>query len=295
MSVTAVGPALDLEGPLPVARWYSLLSTPGVVQVNDGRWMNGVNVIGYPAGLPSAWEPCSTGTMRVKESSAVGDEEDAQPSSRFDPIAVYFPFGCTVRGGRSVQQKLIDRVEEVLDATLSFGVERSLVAGTAGSLNPYVGDGNMDVLANGDPVSPQVGQSYLENAIASLTGRQGMIHATPAVVAAWGFGAGLSSSDVDDDPPELGLRTANGTPVISGAGYIGVHPLGPGGLAGPGETTDWVFATGPVQVRVGDREPPEIDDVIDHGTNDIVIRAERFVLPNWDTGLQVGVLIDWAA
>lgn len=300
MSVTAVGPARDLEGPLPVARRFSLLSTPGVVVEDDNRWMNGVNVIGYPAGLPSAWEPCSTGTFRVKDSSAVEGEEEAQPSSRFDPIAVYFPFSCTVRGGRGVQQKLIDRVEAVLDATLSFGVERALVAGTAGSTNPFIGDTGMDVLASGNAVSPQVGQSYLENAIAALTGRQGIIHATPAVVAAWGYGAGLPEDvppdeEVDDPPPPHTLRTANGTPVISGAGYIGVHPLGSGGLVGPGETTDWVYATGPVEVRVGDLEPTEVEDVIDHASNDIVIRAERYVLPNWDTGLQVGVLIDWAA
>ena len=67
MSTTAVGVTLDLEGPLPVARRYSLLATPGVVKPSaTDRWMNGVNVVGYPDGLPVDWEPCSTGTFRVK-------------------------------------------------------------------------------------------------------------------------------------------------------------------------------------------------------------------------------------
>jgi len=296
MSVTAVGPALDLEGPLPVARRFSLLSTPGVVVEDSDRWMNGVNVIGYPAGLPSYWEPCSTGTTRVKDSTAVDEETDAQPGSRFDAIAVYFPFTCTVRGGRRVQQSLVDRVEAVLDATLSYGVERALAAGAPFSSNPFMSDGNMLTLAGGVAVSPLVGLCYLENAIASMTGRQGVIHATPAVNAAWGYGDEINPSNdpITEGPSSLGLRTANGTPVISGAGYVGVRPSG---KPPPAATTDWVYATGQVEVRLADkdRSPTEVEDAVDHSDNTIVIRAERFVLPNWDTGLQVGVLIDWAA
>ncbi len=289
MSTTATGITLDLEGPLPVARRYSLLATPGVVK-NDGndRWMNGVRVVGYPDGVPSRWEPCSTGTTRVKDDS-VGD---AMPGERFEPIAVYFPVSCSTHGmGDSAINKLTDKLEAVLDATLSFGVEESFAKGTPFSVNPFLADGNMTPLASGAAVSPQEGQSYLENAIGSLTGRQGIIHATPAVVAAWGFGAGLDSTEVDDPPPPRTLRTANGTPVISGAGYIGAHPSG---QAGPGNTTDWVFATGQVEVRVESESQTTISENIDRESNDIVIRAERWALPEWDQALQVGVLIDWS-
>ena len=115
---------------------------------------------------------------------------------------------------------------KVLDATLSAGVERALAEGAPLSNNPFLSDGNMDPLASGNAVSPQVGLSYLENAIAARTGRQGIIHATPGVVAAWGFGAGLSDDPVDEPPPMAALLTANGTPVISGAGYVGVRPIG---------------------------------------------------------------------
>lgn len=276
MSTTASGITLDLTGPLPVARRHSLLETPGVLKEDNGRWMNGVHVVGYPAGVPQPFEPCSTGTFRTKDES-VGD---AVPGERFDPIAVYFPVSCSTHGmGDSAIQKLIEKVETVLDATLSFGVEASLAKGTTLSVNPFFADGNMIALAAG-AVNPRVGLGYLENAIGG-TGRGGMIHATPAVVAAWQSGL---------DEPTV-LRTSNGTPVVSGAGYIGAHPSG---QTAPAATRDWVFATGPVEVRVEDEDRTEITEAVDRASNDIVIRAERWALPEWDTALQVGVLIDWS-
>jgi hypothetical protein len=293
MSVTAVGVALDLDGPLPVPRRFSLLATPGIVveevgpEGGDPRWMAGVNVIGYPNGLPNSWEPCATGTTRVKSDG--GD----QPQKRFDPIAVYLPLTCSSHGLRD-PQKLADRVELALDATLSFGVERALARGVALSTNGSLGDGNMIALASGAAVSPSVGLGYLENAIGDRTGRQGVIHSTPAVVAAWGYGDAVNPSNdpVTEGPSALGLRSPNGTPIISGAGYIGAHPTG--GLAGPTPTSDWVFATGPVEVRIGRAQPVSIEESIDTRINDIVVRAERYVLYDWDGALQVGVLIDWS-
>lgn len=287
MSVTAVGPALDLDGPLPVARWYSLLETPGVV-VNDAdsHWLSGVNVIGYPAGVPDLWEPCSTGTMRVKS------EGSEQPQARFDAIAVYFPLLCSSHGmGMAAIEDMRGKVERALDATLSYGVERSLAAGTPFSTNPFFGDGNMEVLAEGAAVNPSVGLAYLENAGAFRQGRQFMIHATPAVVSRWGFEETPTDNGVQEEPPPRTLRTANGTPVISGAGYIGVHPVGE---AGPGATTDWVFATDIVQVRIEDGPRTEISESVDRNSNEVLFRAERFVLADWPGALQLGILIDWS-
>lgn len=287
MSVTAIGPALDLDGPLPVPRRYSLLTTPGVVQnTGDRRWENGVIVQGYPAGTPLAWEPCSTGTDRVKSEVAGGlDGGDVLPGGRFDSLAMYFPLLCSTHGMND-PSAFGDEIDAALEATLSFAVEAALARGVAGSLNPFFGDTNMNALSL-VAVSPQVGLGMLENAGGVRTGRQFMIHATPAVVDVWGLGAGLASD------PET-LRTPAGTPVISGAGYIGAHPVGPGGLPGPGTTTDWVFATSAVEVYVDEEPRFAIDDNIDTSDNTIVYRAERYVLAEWDRSLQVGVLIDWS-
>ena len=297
MSTTAVGITLDLDGPLPVARRYSLLATPGVV-VEDNRdaegeprWMNGVNVVGYSEGTPETWEPCSTGTFRTKE------DGEGETFSRFDPISVYFPNKCSTIGLSNARvQRMMERTELVLEATLATGVERALAEGVPGSNNAFLGDTDFVALASGAAVAPRVGLSYLENAIAQLTGRQGVIHATPATVTSWGFGDELNPSNdpITEAPPALGLRTSNGTPVISGAGYIGAHPQGSGGLAGPGDTTEWAFASGPVEVRLGQGPEMEVHEVVDRQINQTIIRAERFVLYDWDRALQVGVLIDWS-
>jgi hypothetical protein len=288
MSTTAVGITLDLDGPLPVAREFSLLANPEVVKPDDGRWLNGVRVAGYPAGVPSRFEPCSTGTFRVKDE----DVGDSFPGDRFDPIAVYFPVSCSTHGmSDSAIQRLVDKTEAVLDATLSFGVEESLAKGTSLSPNPYLGDSSMTAPAGNTAVSPSVGIAYLENAIGA-TGRAGVIHATPAVVAALGFNF-LREEDPDgtDDSGDEELETANGTCVISGAGYIGTSPSG---RPAPSTTKDWVFATGPVEVRLEGGPRVELVESIDRSSNDLVIRAERFVLVEWDTVLQAGVLIDWS-
>src|SRR5262245_22260413 len=116
MSVTAVGPALDLDGPLPVAPEYSLLKAPGVVQPANSRVFNGVNVWGYPVETPSLWEPCSTGTFRTKNDDSTWD----QP--RFDAIVAYLPIACsTITADPEI---FAERAERALDASLSFGVEQ---------------------------------------------------------------------------------------------------------------------------------------------------------------------------
>jgi hypothetical protein len=113
-----------------------------------------------------------------------------------------------------------------------------------------------------------------------------MIHATPAVVDAWGEGHGLAN-----DAPGRGIYTTAGTPVVSGSGYIGVDPVDE---PSPSTTVDWAFATGPVQVRVRAQTDHNIEDSLDRLDNTVVVRAERFVLADWDTVLQVGIRIDWS-
>ena len=115
-----------------------------------------------------------------------------------------------------------------------------------------------------------------------------MIHATPGIVAAW---SGESAVYVDDQGT---LRTFNGTPVAAGSGYIGSHPQGGGGLPGPSGTKEWAFATGPPEVRVEAEARQNITESLDRSVNDVVVRAERYVLAEWDKALQAGVYIDWS-
>ena len=67
MSVTAIGPAFTLDAPRPVAPPYGLLSVPGVLADDEReRWLNGVNMFGFPTQDTWTWDPCSAGTFRVK-------------------------------------------------------------------------------------------------------------------------------------------------------------------------------------------------------------------------------------
>lgn len=276
MSVVAVGPALDLDGPLPVAPEYSLLSLPGVlVEEGEGPWLMGVNVDAYPVEVPIHWEPCATGTFREK------DEGEDAPMPRFDAFGIFIPITCSSISFGSNWEDFAGRAEKVLQATQSFGVEQALAAGVAGSTNPFLGDSNVTVLGGG-ALTPAAGLSWLENAIGA-TGRGGIIHASPAVAAAWGFDK-LETGEV--------LRTVNGTPIAVGGGYIDVTT----DSVNPGDGTDYAFATGPVQVRlspvvlVGDN----INGTLDTSNNDVTFRAERYALATWDTALQAAVLIDWS-
>lgn len=278
MSTTAVGPATSRVGPSPKPRLHSLLTIPGVIVNEDGtpRWLTQVNVIGFPDGTPGIWEACSSGTFRVKEDGS------ARPQDRFDPFGVYFALPCSTQSMGNYSD-FYQQVEDALDATLSHAVEDALSQGV--TTNPFFGDTGFDSLALN--VSPRIGLSYLENAIGERTGRQGMIHATPAIVTAWGAGGGLSNDGGV-------LRTTNGTPVADGSGYIGAHPLGAGGLPGPTGTKEWAFATGPVEVRIESEVRRRIEESVDRSDNSVVVRAERYVMADWDKALQVGVYIDWS-
>lgn len=280
MSTTGVGPLLGVDGPAPKAPLHSLVNTPGIVVERDqGRWMNGVNIFGYPEDAPSLWAPCSDGTFAFKAEG--GD----MPVARFDPFAVYTPITCSTMGIGSARE-FASRAEVVLEATLSMGIEEGLAQGIPGQItdiNPYFADADLQILNSGTAVSPRVGLSFLEDAIGQ-TGRQGVVHLTPAVASALQANLLISSRDPI-------LVTASGNRVVIGDGYIGTDPLGG---AGPDTTEDWIFATGPVEVRIGPLVFNDLAETLERSTNDVTFRAERHVLATWDTALQAGVLVDWA-
>ncbi len=270
-TLTAPGVRLDITGPRPVAPPHSLLNTEGVVvETDEGRWLNGVVLDDYPADLPHTWDPCSDGTVRVKVSGAGKDQ------STFDPFVIYVPVICSYFSSNGLREM----AQIALDARQSFAVEFGLAHGVAGMVNPFLGDGNLSQLG-GNGISVIEGLARLENAI-GLTGQQGLIHATPATIT-------RMNTDTFIDPDNL--VTTNGNRVVSGGGYIGIHPLG---KTASSDGQDWMFATGPVEVRLS---PPAIQDVrtsLDRSDNTIEFRAERAALPVWDQSLQVGVLVDWA-
>lgn len=277
---TAIGPALDLSAPAPEAPRHSLLNTPGVVVDRDGgRWLNGVNFWQYPEATPSTWDACDSGTFRVKA------EGEGMGSVRFDTVVAIIPITCSAIGmDEEAVAEFFDRAEAALDATLSFAVEDILATGQPSMSNPFLGDTNMTVPAGTSALSPRNAFAWLEKVI-GLTGKRGMIHATPQVVAS------LQDPVLGEVNP---LVTVNGTPVVSGGGYTGAHPIGPGLLPGPGDETDWIFASLPVEVRLSPIVATTVAQTLDRSDNVLTYRAERAVLVSFDAELQAGVLVDWS-
>ena len=274
MSITAVGPAVSLDGPPPVAPPHSLLSQEGVVVERDAtRVLNGVNVWAYPTGCSYLWEPCSDGTYRVKEGVS------GQPTARFDSFVVYKPVTCSSIG-LADPEELARRAEAALEATLSSAVEKALAEGVDQSSNPFFGDANVDDLTGGTQVTAAVAAAMLEEAIGE-TCRMGMIHMTPATVMA--VAPWLNYQDP--------LRTRNGTPIVSGMGYQDIDtPY----LDTPGTTEDWAFATGPVKVYLGPIVMTSVKESLDRSDNVLTFLAERYVIAIWDGVLQAAALVDWS-
>jgi hypothetical protein len=274
---TTLGPPLALDGPLPVAPSRSLLATATIVPPGSDRFGVGGAVWPFPPGLPLSWSPCSDGTFRTKEDGS-GWELPI-----FESFTVYLPITCSSITAHA--PGFDDRVRLAFAATESYAVAFELARGHANPVNPFLTDANLAILAGGVAVAPDVGLSYLEDAIGA-TGKAGMIHTTPAVGASMNGGYGLAGRS------DVLLTTANGTPVALDGGYIGASPSLHAPLVA-GEA--WAFATGPVQIRrsadievIGD-----LGESLDRSTNEVTFRAERDYLVTWDTELQAGVLIDW--
>lgn len=274
MSSVAVG-RIRVDGVVPQAPLHNLLSVPGVLS-QGGRWDGGLNIWGYTTDVPSTWDACSSGTFREK------DEGGMVASEGFDSFVIYVSQLCSTFGTASDLSGFARRADAVLEATQSFGIERALAQGVDGLNNKYLGDADLISLATN--VSPIVGLSYLENAIAA-TGRRGMIHLTPAVAAQLDI-------DLSNNNASGPLMSLSGNIIVIGGGYVGTDPVDE---ASPDPTHDWIFATGPVQARVSEilAGPDEVSGMVDPVTNEVVYRAEKLANVGWDGALQVGVLVDW--
>ena len=277
MSVSlACGAHIIVDGPLPVERVHTLLTVPGVVVAKEAHWESGVSFFGYPSDVPTFWQDALAGTFRVK-----ADGTDP-PLGEFDSFVLYLPVSCTASG--MSPDEFADRAGRVLQVTQSYGVERALAAGVSGLSNPYLSDVNMATPAGSTAVSARVGISYLEEAIGA-TARGGIIHVTPAVLDA------VQPVRVTDDPT-VPLYTGAGTPIAVGTGYQGITPAGE---SAPATEEDWIYASGPIEVRIDDVVSlPDIAEALDRVMNDVTYRAEKVAVVSWDTALQAGVLVDWS-
>lgn len=291
MVQVTVGPPWAADGPIPVAPPHSLLSLPGVIlpPAANEHWLVGVETWPYPRDLPDTHDPCSAGTFRAK------NEGEGWNLPIFAPFNAYLPITCsTISANRP---GFADRARLAFEAKEQYAVSYELSHGHAQPLNPFLADGNANILAGGIAVTPDVGLAYLEDAIGA-SGQGGVIHATNAVASSWnGASGGYGVEDVGG----VLYTTANRTPVAVSGGYAGATPRF-GSVAG--DTQAWVYATGPVQIR-RQQDVQLIGETIGQSTdrtlNEVTFRAERGYVVSYDAPetasdsrpVQAAVLIDW--
>lgn len=278
------GPANPVSAPRPLPPRFNLFTVAQAIP--DGvRWGGGIVVDDYPAGPGGGWDPCGLGTFRPKDDGA--DASFSRPE--FNAFVAYLAGNCSAVGIGPFDT-FADRVEAALAALEPFHAERQLSQGDYllfnSDPNPYLADANADNLGTS---APMLALAKLETAIAE-TGVAGVIHATPGTVTAW---SALSAVTVDGGFASGVLRTYNGTPVVSGAGYVGadLHAVVP---SAPSLATgkEWAFATGPLLYGRAPFLRQPVSEVLDRSDNTIVYRAERDLLVAWDTHLQAAVLVD---
>lgn len=283
--LTAPGPLLPLDAPLPQPRRYRLLDAARIVNDN-GRWQTGAIINGYPGGPPAAHDPCSDGTYRLKGA------EEGQPRTYAGSFTVVVGASCTASSVGSTLDYYSNRLRLWFEAIEAETVERVFADGLAGAnLGAYLGDPNMENLGTATPVEAL---ALLEKEI-SLNG-SGMIHAAPATATYW------VSQYLIERQAEGGvaqMRTRLGTLVAVGAGY---NEVVPDGFANPASDQEWAFASGFVEIRRGEIEilSSQYAQSLDRSDNTVTLYAERDYLITWvgrqdstdPDHTQAGVLVD---
>ncbi len=274
---------VPLQAPLPSPRNDDLLAVaPPVGFPSTKGWLGGGWSEGAPPGPAFVHDPCSGGTERVKMG---GGDIAAQRSRIFN---VYLTAECTAQSVGTDPDWFINRLKDALRVYESAAVERVLATGDGHTtVGPYLGDENLEILNGGLAADPVKACGLLEQAVLRHGG--GIIHLAPRTFVAWSAARLVGP----------GNRTALGTPVAVGYGYVGVTPdAGPP----PTPTQEWAFASGPIEIVRGQIDVPAsaYAQILDRSMNDVTVIAERPYLLNWiarqhpgdGDHVQAGVLVD---
>lgn len=306
MSSVGYGPLERIDGPPPAPPVYSLIATatapasgvriiPDVDANGIERWMNGVEVYPYPPDQGDVYDPCAPGSVATTKGFG-----STLKHPQFGAMTVHVDETCTSYKVWS-QDEFKARASMVLAAIESSIVAREFMNGSRMPANPHLADGN-GTFPNADvATSFSHGIGLLEDAI-SASGRQGLIHMSPGLASSGSIRFGWNYWN---DLRAQVVRMISGTVIIPDSGYAGGRA--PTGHSQPTSTQEWVYATGPIDIRRSEIfvQPDNVSQALERGTggasargenvggpNSITYRAERYVLVDWDTEVQAAVLID---
>lgn len=250
------GPLYPVEGPIPVPYPNNLIAVATIVtepsaQAMDPetpeseRWEAGLRVWETPCD-DAAWvsvDPCGRTALAHQRSGGIG----SAPS--FGEAA---GLTCTAAGIYS-QTEFEARARDVFNAYEAPRVEAALETHPLGA-SDYQLSGLALISGTWD----------VAHAIAELEGQRrtlGVLHLTPRL-------ATLARAAQVIAPDNRGrLFTANGTPVVTGAGYGAAHDA----------TKEQAYITGPVVLRRSPLTitPPRLSEAAARDTNDVTFYAQR--------------------
>jgi hypothetical protein len=269
-----LGPAVVVAPPPATAPAHNLVTSALPQPSGEGdRWQMGFESCPEGCVTIASWYP---GCPVTGGPPGAGLKSDATPPPDvvpYTPFMLETPVECCSYGFKS--QDYEGRARRQLEAGTPKGLEREFWTGELVPDNPHLASSGA-VVVPGGPFDPIKALARLNQAIADCSlGGRGMIHATPYLVSIWvhQFGA------LDEEGPRLVTKVMKNV-VVAGTGYPGT---GPTGQAAGG--TQWAYATGMVQVRLGDVVviPDTMAEALDRLSNTVNYRAERVAAASWDT------------
>jgi hypothetical protein len=287
----SVAPGAIVDPPESSTPQASLLNSAVVIDDDTtSRWEGGFQFQPENCIEAKAWDPCTPHDEDRSKSEYDGNQEIVE----FAPYIIEVPYTCSSYGFESIDYA--GRAMRALDAGLTKAIEREFWMGEKISTNQsLVGSTPVDndhILNPGGavtppPVTPTQALILLTQALADCgNGSRGMIHATPALVEEW-YRLYLIV-EADDGTLVTGARR---DVIVAGAGYTG---YGPTGYGVPLEDEEWAYATGMVEVRIGEKEvlPSDISEAFDRATNTVTYRGEVPAAAYHDGCCSYAVLVD---
>lgn len=272
---------------------YGLLS-PAVTVIEDNsvHWQGGLET--GVSGYASVEIVSADGTKTVVVAPA---NTDKSLTREYHPFQVRVAFSPSTLGFRPDEVKSM--VQDYAEAATAKAIEHEFWTGALAealaveadpgipgsgftSPNRYLAStGATEVNPSAaSPVKTKYGLALLEQALGDCgVGERGVIHVTRGVGSALGI---KGSNDR--------IETPIGNYVVAGTGYKGTGPDG----ADPEGDEAWMYATGPVTVRLGPVEvfPDRTSDAVNTSKNNIEYEAVRTAAISWSNDCHFAVLVD---
>lgn len=256
------------------------ITTGAQLQTGPDRWEVGYSQCPENCVDVATWDPdCRNWPGGVKPEKSDAPENEA--CYDVDPFVIETAFGCDAKGWSTIN--FAGRARRQLEAATPKALEYELWTGTLKADNPNLQTGATVIGSGG--YSPKLGLALLGMALADCYhGGVGVIHAPSWIVDIW-----LEYGTIKENGNRL-ITIVRGDTVIAGSGYPGTGPDG----AGIPDNHAWVFATGPVQYRLGDTIvfPDTFEEAFDKKRNRVEYRAERMAAINFDPCCHFAVLIN---